>query len=253
MNSDLLDKAKRISNIRESQVVYNAFDCKEVDLGPHEENTKNQRWRHRLLVKAVNQTKSIGAPIIGTAGFFRPIKGIPILLDAFKSLVDHYPKALLLLIGDFFDPDGKKAVLDQINGLGLKRKALIVGIVPPHAVIDWMRELDIFALPSRYEGSPGALLEAMACGLPVVATNVGGIPDIITDDLNGLLIPSGTRDVLAEKLITLAGDVELRKRLGGKAKHTIKTRFSSDQEAQTWIKIYDLTLGNSFQKNSKIS
>ena len=101
-----------------------------------------------------------------------------------------------------------------------------------------MDEMDIFAFPSLHEGSPNALLEAMACGLPVVASGVGGVLDLITDEQDGLLVQPGSVGHLAEKLRVLVEDKKLRRRLGKSARHTVESRLMPHHEAEMWIDAY---------------
>ena len=83
-----------------------------------------------------------------------------------------------------------------------------------------MAAFDIYCLPSLYEGMPVSLLEAMASGLPSVATTVGGVPEVATEGRDALLVPPGDPDVLADQLVRLLGDADLRASLGDAARET---------------------------------
>lgn len=93
-----------------------------------------------------------------------------------------------------------------------------------------MAAADVFVLPSVFEGLGVALLEAMACGVPVVASNVGGIPDIVTDGYNGLLVGAGDVKGLAESVIKILSDETLRKRLSEGALTTIQQMTENEFE-----------------------
>ncbi len=186
--------------------------------------------------------KSAGDIVIGTAGFFRPIKGFHILLQAFERIVKVYPDTFLLVVGQFAQESHKRDMLRQINDLGIKRQVVFTGYIPHREVLAWMREMDIFAFPSLHEGSPNALLEAMACELPIAVSQVGGILDIVEDNKDGLFVPAGDADMLFQKLQILLENTELRKRLGKAAKHKVENQFSPTQEIKNWLAIYHRVL-----------
>ncbi len=129
-------------------------------------------------------------------------------------------------------------MLQQISDMGIKRQIVFTGYIPHPEVMAWMNEMDIFAFSSLHEGSPNALIEAMACELPIVASRVGGIVDIVEDNRDGLLVPADDADMLSQKLQCLIQDKELRKRLGKSAKHKVENRFSPTQETENWLEIY---------------
>jgi glycosyltransferase involved in cell wall biosynthesis len=114
---------------------------------------------------------------------------------------------------------------DRAREAGLGADAVsFLGHVPYGDMPAFLRGADALVLPSRSESMPYAVLEAMACGLPVVATSVGGIPEIIDDGRNGLLVPPNSPERLADGLLALAGDEGLRARLGGEARRTAVER-----------------------------
>ena len=186
--------------------------------------------------------KSNGGTIIGTAGFLRPIKGFHILLQAFGKIVKIYPNTCLLVVGRFTQETYKRDMLQQISDIGIRRQVVFTGYIPHREVLAWMREMDIFVFPSLHEGSPNALIEAMACELPLVASRVGGIVDIVEDNRNGLLVPADDADMLSQKLQRLIQDQELRKRLGKAAKQKVEDQFSPTQETKIWLDIYHRVL-----------
>ena len=97
----------------------------------------------------------------------------------------------------------------------------------------------MFALSSELEGAPLSLLEAMSCGLPVVATDVGGISEIVTDGENGVLVPFGDIDALANKLYALLIDRKLASRLGQQARETILNRHTAEKVVPRYEAIYE--------------
>lgn len=238
VTSDLLEKAQRIANIAESRVISNAYDPTVFDSWPLREMVAGQRWSARFLVEKFLFAKAHRGLVIGTTGVIRHAKGFHILIEAFKNLLDIHKDAFLLIVGDFMNRKEKKVWAQRIKHLGLKRRVFITGRIPHRQVLAWVKEMDIFAFPSLHEGSPNALLEAMGCGIPTVASNVGGVLDLITDGKNGLLVPPSNVDALTQSLNKLVLDESLRIQLGKLAKHTIQTQCSPEQEIEAWKDAY---------------
>lgn len=242
VSSELMQKMRRTVSIKAGKVIFNVFDASIFDTRSLSEITQEQNKRLQILTETFLRMKSQGGAVIGTAGFLRPIKGFHILLQAFGEIIKVYPDTCLLVVGQFTRDSYKRDMLRQISELGIKRQVVFTGYIPHREVLAWMREMDIFAFPSLHEGSPNALLEAMACELPIVASQVGGILDIVEDNKDSLLVPTGDADMLSQKLQLLLEDTELRKRLGKAAKHKVENQFSPTQETEHWIDIYNRVL-----------
>ena len=166
------------------------------------------------------------------------MKGCSFLLEAFRKLLDISPGISLLMVGGLHDQREEELWEHRVHGLGLRGHVFVTGRVPHSHVGAWLNEMDIFAFPSLYEGSPNALLEAMAHGLPVVASGVSGVLDLITDGEEGLLIPPGCADALAQKLKALVQNEALRSRLGESARRAVENRFMPQHEARMWLSAY---------------
>ncbi len=248
VTSELLNKAKQITNIRWSCTIPNAFDANVFDHSPIQKIAEKQGLRCRLFVEKLLREKSKGSLIIGTAGIIRYVKGFHVLIKACKNILEAGAQFRLLILGDFIDLKEAKKWRKQIKKMGLKKHVWFTGRMPHRQIIAWMQMMDIFAFPSLHEGSPNALLEAMACGLPVVTSEVGGMLDIVTEGKDGLLVPPGQEDKLTAKLIMLIQDQALRKRLGEAAKQKITCQFTPEREAKTWIKIYRQVIHESRSK-----
>ncbi len=156
-----------------------------------------------------------GEIAIGTVGHFAPLKGYEELLRAAVRVIAKVPSARFLITGEAVYPayrDYRRRLENQAAGLGLKKKVIFTGAREDQSEI--LDVLDIFVLPSRSEGFGRANLEAMAAGLPVISTTVGGIPEVVIDGETGILVPPRQPAVLAEAIITLAEDGRRRKKLG---------------------------------------
>lgn len=129
-------------------------------------------------------------------GNLKASKGCLDLLEALPQLVAGEPAARLVMIGD--GPD-RAAIMQRIRSLGLTDVVSLPGAVAHQQLPDWFRAADLLCLPSHAEGVPNVVLEAMASGLPVVATRVGGIPEVLPPDA-GLLVPVGDTSALAAAL-----------------------------------------------------
>ena len=149
------------------------------------------------------------------------LKGVDILLQALRTLIDAQIPAQLDILGD--GPDRDKLTHLSVT-LGLRDSIIFHGTV--NGVAPYLQQASLFVLPSLSEGMPNVVLEAMACGLPVIATRVGGIVDIIENGKNGLLVDAQHPGQLYEAMKQVLTNKELAQRLGIAARKTIEERFS---------------------------
>lgn len=170
---------------------------------------------------------------IAFIGRLSPQKGVDSLLQAFASVARKLPDLLLDIIGD--GPQ-KASLIKMAEDLKVKDKVIFHGTVQqPEPLLTASR---IFVLPSRSEGLSNALLEAMACGLPVVATNVGGNIDLIRTGQNGLLVEKDSPDHLAGAIEKLLIDPALADRLGQAARNTIVADYGMEPVTLKYIALY---------------
>jgi glycosyltransferase involved in cell wall biosynthesis len=165
--------------------------------------------------------KGLGIPpdslLIGYVGWLIPIKGVTYLVNAMAEVVQRDPNSLLVLVGKG-DENGEEEIKlkKQVENLGLADNVRFLGWRPD--VDEIMGCFDIFVLPSLNEGMGRVLVEAMAAGLPLVASRVGGIPDLVKDGKNGLLVPPANASALAKAISVLLKDKAQRKRMGATGK-----------------------------------
>jgi glycosyltransferase involved in cell wall biosynthesis len=179
-------------------------------------------------------------PTIGFVGEARLKKGLATLLLAFEQLAGLH-SLQLVLVGGVRATDA--AVLDVFRR---RQPDLPLHLVPPQPHSNLSRLyglLDILVLPSLHDGLPNALLEGMACALPIVASAVGGIPDALSDGVNGRLVPGGDVTALAEALTSLLSDATERNRLGTAARRTVLDHFTIEQELAANLALYQRLLG----------
>ena len=171
--------------------------------------------------------------VLGTIASLTPKKGHQFLLRAVAALRDRGVTSTLVLAGDGPERPRLEALAQQ---LGIARRVHFLGAVPLAA--DVLAVVDVFVLPSLVEGLPLALLEAMLTGAAVVATSVGGVPEVVTSGVNGMLVRAGDEAALAAAIETLARSPELRARLGWRARETIQRGYTEAQYLASLSALY---------------
>jgi glycosyltransferase involved in cell wall biosynthesis len=174
------------------------------------------------------------APLrIGLVGRLAPEKGVDIFLRAAVEIVRQRPATRFSIAGD--GPD--RAALEQlIVQLGLSRSTSLLGRTDDMPA--FYSSIDIQVSASRQEGLPITLLEGMASGLPVVATSVGAVPQVVHDGETGLLVEAGNPVALAAAILQVIDDPSLRASLGDRGRRLIAAEFSADRMAAEYINLY---------------
>ena len=129
-----------------------------------------------------------GAPLLLSVGNLLELKGHHLLIDALQALESRYPEARLVIVGQ--GPE-RRSLEERAHARGVAQRVSFAGVVPNDELARWYSAADVLVLASRREGWPNVLLEAMACGTPVVATSVGGVPEIIASHVGVLLLERG--------------------------------------------------------------
>jgi glycosyltransferase involved in cell wall biosynthesis len=191
--------------------------------------------RERVLAK---ERKGATAPRqVAFSGRFVERKGIAFLLKAWVTLIREFPEARLILFGDGPLLPTMKAMAVE---LGINSSVEFPGHI--NQVTDALLTADIFVLPSLQEGMPNSLLEAMACGLPPVATRIGGVEDIVTDGENGVLVEPGDAASLATGLRRLLADKDLSLAIAARAGQSIHDLYSIDSVLPKYLALYQRLL-----------
>jgi len=159
-------------------------------------------------------------PSIGIIANFYPSKGLPYLIEASRRLVKSRPNICFIIIGD--GPE-RKNLEKQIDQADLKGNIFLAGKIP--SAHQYLPAFDIFVLPSVKEGLPWVILEAMAAGVPIIATNVGGIPEMLKNEKSGLLVEPKNPAALAQTIENLLNNPVQQKNLACEAKQRVK-KFS---------------------------
>ena len=221
--SDDLARALEADGHRRSAVVpiHNGVDV-----------TRARACRDRREVR-----RQLGIPadaiVFGTLGRLSPVKDHHTLLCAAQRVIREQRKARFLIVGDGPLRDDLVIAASQ---LGVSRTCVFAGARDD--IYDVLGAMDVFVLSSLHEGMPMALLEAMAIGKPVVATAVGGVPEVVTHRENGLLVRPRDDRALAEACLEIPGTPALAARLGTAARQTVAEHFSSEAGGKALVDVY---------------
>jgi glycosyltransferase involved in cell wall biosynthesis len=161
---------------------------------------------------------------VGWIGRMTAVKRTDDVLIAFKSLRDRGVDAVLCMVGD--GPD-RFPLEQRAHDLGVARDTVFLGY--QEDVAPFYAAFDALVLPSANEGTPVSVIEALAAELPVVATRVGGVPDVVRDGEDGFLVEAGATDDIADRLAQLAGDPALRARMGKQGRERVLPRYAVDR------------------------
>ena len=165
-----------------------------------------------------------------------PIKNVALAVEAMSVAAAQQPDLMMVVVGD----GPLRAALDaRAAALGVAGRMQFAGRVAHEDLPAWYRTADLFVLPSTFDNSPNVALEAMASGVPVVATDVGGLREYVQPGVNGELVPSGDAPALARVLVQYASDRELSARVARRNREDAVSRFSWAQSAQRLLAVYE--------------
>ncbi len=205
------------------ETIYNGVDTRKFSPGLAQDD---------LIKKFQIDSQDI---LIGAVGRLSPEKGLEYLFSAVRELVNLYPRIKVLIVGDG-DKKYRLSLQEKVKDLELSSHIIIAGFYEDVPQI--LRCLDIFTLPSLWEGFNRSLLEAMACGLPVVATAVDGNVEIVQDGVNGLLVPPSNPGALASAIAELLKDKEKARKMGLEGKLLVEENFSIGINVRKIEKLY---------------
>jgi glycosyltransferase involved in cell wall biosynthesis len=172
-------------------------------------------------------------------GVLRARKGLFDLIKCANLVNKMIPDIRFVICGD--GPLLQKLKV-QVRNVGLEEQVIFLGRVDRKKLVELYQNASIHIVPSIYEGLPTVLLEAMACGIPVVATNIGGNRDIISSGVNGLLVPPQSPEKMAKMIVMLWDDESLRKKIGSNARKTILEKYTWDIIVNNYLNIYECLL-----------
>jgi glycosyltransferase involved in cell wall biosynthesis len=167
-------------------------------------------------------------------------KGLFDLIESGKYICEKYPDISFVITGSGILVD---KLHQRTNELDITKQFQFLGFVTREELITLYQNATLYVLPSHYEGLPTVLLEAMSCGLPVIATAVSGNLDVITHGKNGILVPPKSPEKIAEAISFLLEDEQLKKNLGENARKTIEEKYTWDIISNNFLKYYNSLIG----------
>ena len=180
-----------------------------------------------------------GRRVVLSVGRFVPIKNMSLLIDAIAQMRQADATTHLLLVGE--GPE-QRALQQQAVRLGVSGAVTFTGYIPQDQMAPYYRAADVFALASEFDNSPNVVLEAMACGLPVVATDVGGVAEYVIDDRGGSLVPRADAGAMARALGRWLSDAGLSRQASAFNRQRVLDRFSWRASAERLLEVYQEVL-----------
>jgi glycosyltransferase involved in cell wall biosynthesis len=177
---------------------------------------------------------SSGTILFGTVARLHKQKGHVYLIKAVKDVVKEIPNVKFVFIGD---GELREELEEQVNKLKIADNFLFLGF--RYDVNELLKTLDVFILPSLYEGLPNVILEAMACGRPVIATSVDGSPEAIENNVTGILVPPRDPVFLKQAISQLAKNKKLRESMGKEGRYRVEKYFSLRGQLEKFENMYD--------------
>ena len=171
--------------------------------------------------------------VVGWVGRMTGVKRTDDVLSAVQQLRGRGVDAALLMVGDGPDRDH---VEERASQLEIVRHCFFLGY--QEDVAGWYQAFDTMILPSANEGTPVVVIEALAAGCPVVATSVGGVPDVVHEGVDGFLVPAGDTEAMADRLERLARDPELRRTMGKAGSDTVPSRYAVERLVDDVDRLY---------------
>jgi len=178
--------------------------------------------------------------VVGAAGRLSPEKGFILLVEAAEQVLSEQPEAGFVLFGDGVL---REALEREIERRGMSDRFIMPGF---RADLDeYMGQLDVLAVPSFTEGLPNVILEAFAAGVPVVATAVGGTPEVVEHGINGYLVRAGDASGLARCITSLLSEPEVARAMGQRGKRRVISQFTFERQAEKYRRLfYELVRGH---------
>jgi glycosyltransferase involved in cell wall biosynthesis len=186
------------------------------------------------------------APVVGTVSSLNPMKGLEHFLDAAAQVAAQRPEAWFVVVGGA--PESHLAYREQLrrraDELALPNPVVFAG--ERGDVERWYPAFDLHLITSlpRSEGTTTTAMEAQACGVPVVATRVAAVAEVVDDGVTGVLVPPEQPDAIADAVLWLLGDGELRARMGAAGREAALERFDVERAADVYVQAYDAALAH---------
>lgn len=204
-----------------------------IELGPSPAPSRRAVMRRELGIAS-------DAPVVSTIANIRKIKGLDVLVQAAGLVVSKYPKVVFVVAGKISEKEYFQELEKTCALLGIQKNVRFLG--SREDVPSILEMSDVFCLPSRSEGFSNALIEAMACALPCVATDVGGNREALQDGKTGFIVKTEDWRDMARRLIALLDNREAATRMGVQGQEIVRSRFSADAMMRELVRLYQALL-----------
>jgi glycosyltransferase involved in cell wall biosynthesis len=187
--------------------------------------------------------------VVGIVGNMNPVKGYEVFLTAAEMTRDMVPGVRFLIVGQTLDTQVGywHSVQSLLQSLGLEKDVVLAG---KRTDVAWMMSaMDVFVLTSRFEAAPIVLLEAAACGKPIVATRVGGVPELVSEGETAILVPPDDPGSVAEAVVRLLNNAEEARRIGASGRQWVVSRFDVAICAEKHEEVYRRLVGSDREAN----
>jgi glycosyltransferase involved in cell wall biosynthesis len=196
-------------------------------------------WTDIEVFLKAGESDGAREPVILYAGVLIPRKGVHHLLRAFAKVVQEFPEVRLEIVGRDENPEYAEELRQEVFRLRLNGRVSFVGEVPQVELANRMRRSRVFVLPTYSEGLPRVVFEAMATSVPVIATAVSGIPEIIQNEITGFLVPPGDEEALAERLRWVLKHPQEAKAMGHRAREFARSFFSPEAYLAGYRRLFE--------------
>lgn len=238
-----VDKYVVVSNVIEKSLIETKIDPEKIHLIRNAvslQNPKTDFDRSKVRKRFNIPESAITFTLLGRMVW---AKGIDDFILAFSSVYKDNRNTCAVIIGD---GELRTEIEKQVIELGLQNQIYLLGYQPSAQVMDILRSTDVFVMPSRSEGIPFALLEAAAIGIPIIATYCGGIPEVVTNEENALLVPIGDVEALSKAMMLLCSNKQLADKLGSVARERIARDYSLNTQMERLKEVYLQAYRNRF-------
>jgi glycosyltransferase involved in cell wall biosynthesis len=201
----------------------------------------SNKFHPKVTGELIREEYSLGdSPVVLTVGSGIVMKGCIFVLFAVKEILRVFPNLKLMIVG--IDPKYKERMVPIVQKLGIQNNVILVNRIPNSELPYYYSASDLVVLPSLSENFPVVMLEAMSSGKPVVASRVGGIPEVIKDKETGFLFDPGSVSQMVEKIVYLLGDSSMRSKMGKAGRELVEKRFDWKRIGRQYLKEFEKLL-----------
>jgi len=243
---DRLGRKLQVAGVRRAKAItaVSAFQAGEIarDLDVKQDtisvipNPISERLLRCALAQTQNEPES---PTVLYTGRIEYRKGTLDLLRSTPLVARQFPNVKYLIVGARDSSINNETLDEVLNQPDVRLHVEFCGHVPWQQLAEWYARASVFVMPSYYETFGISVIEAMAFGLPVVATNAGGLPEVVQDNVTGILVPPKDPNALADAIVRLLRDPELRRRLGNAGRERVLSEFTTEHIVDQTLEVYE--------------